>query len=193
MNPLFCDSFTRNTDSNSAQFGGFNFLQTSDINFAQLQSDGYDISANYTFDLSDHNFEVSVTGTKVNSIDFFTNPSDFSEVNPELTEINRPEIAGNIALGWNWGGLSVGWQSQYLGEMLESGLEVETANTLYGRVVLKGDTWIHDLNATYLWSDQLTVFGGINNLTQETPFITTNAFPASPRGRMMFLGANYTL
>ena len=193
LNPLFCDSFTRNTDSNSAQFGGFNFLQISDINFAQLQSDGYDISANYTFDLSDHNFEVSVTGTKVNSIDFFTNPSDFSEVNPELTEINRPEIAGNIALGWNWGGLSVGWQSQYLGEMLESGLEVETANTLYGRVVLKGDTWIHDLNATYLWSDQLTVFGGINNLTQEVPFITTNAFPASPRGRMMFLGANYTL
>jgi iron complex outermembrane receptor protein len=193
LNPLFCNSFTRNTDPASAQFGGFNFLQTSDINFAQLQTDGYDVTANYTFDISDHNFEVSVTGTKVNNIDFFTNPSDLSEVNPELTEINRPEIAGNIALGWNWGSLSVGWQSQYLGEMLESGLEVETANTLYGRTVLKGDTWLHDLNATYLWNDKLTVFGGINNLTQETPFITTNAFPASPRGRMMFLGANYTL
>lgn len=193
LNPLFCNSFTRNTDPTSAQFGGFTFLQSSDINFAQLQTDGYDITANYTFDISDHNFEVSVTGTKVNDINFFTNPSDLSDVNPELTEINRPEIAGNVFLGWNWGDLSVGWQSQYLGEMLESGLEVETANTLYGRSVLKGDTWIHDLNATYLWSDKLTVFGGINNVTQEVPFITTNAFPASPRGRMMFLGANYTL
>ncbi|MFT4672028.1 MAG: iron complex outermembrane receptor protein, partial [Pseudohongiellaceae bacterium] len=92
-----------------------------------------------------------------------------------------------------WGELSIGWQSQYLGEMLESEIEVETANALYGRAVLQGDTWIHDLNATYLWNDQLTVFGGINNVTQEVPFITTNAFPASPRGRMLFLGANYTL
>jgi outer membrane receptor protein involved in Fe transport len=111
----------------------------------------------------------------------------------ELTEINRPEIAGNVFLGWNWGNLSVGWQSQYLGEMLESELEVDTAFALYGPSVLIKETWIHDLNASYIWSDQLTVFGGINNVTQETPFITTNAFPASPRGRMMFLGGTYNL
>lgn len=193
LNPNFCGSLSRNQDPNSPQFGGFDFLSSSDINFAQLQTDGYDMTANYTFDISSHNFEVSVTATKVNDIDFFTNPTDLNDVNPELTEINRPEIAGNVFLGWNWGDLSVGWQSQYIGEMLESGLEVETANSLYGSSVLQDGTWLHDLNATYLWNDSLTIFGGINNVTQETPFITTNAFPASPRGRMMFLGANYTL
>lgn len=193
LNPAFCSSQSRNTDSASPQFGGFNFLQSSDINFSRLETDGYDLTASYTFDLSDHNFEVSVTGNKVNELNFFTNPTDPTVVNPELTEINRPEYSGNVFLGWNWGDLSVGWQSQYLGEMLESEIEVETATALYGRSILQGDTWIHDLNATYLWSDQLTVFGGINNVTQEIPFITTNAFPASPRGRMMFLGANYTL
>lgn len=193
LNQSFCSTFTRNTDPNSAQYGGFNSLATSDINFAQLKTDGYDLSASYTFDISDHNFQVTATGTKVNDINFFTNPSDLSDVNPELTEINRPEIAGNVSLGWTWGNLSVRWQSQYLGEMLESGLEVETANSLYGPSVLKDEVWLHDLNATYNWSDELTIFGGINNVTQETPFITTNAFPASPRGRMMFLGANYNL
>lgn len=193
LNQAFCGSLTRNADSNSPQFGGFNFLRSSDINFAQLKTDGYDLTANYTFDISDHNFEISVTGTKVNELNFFTNPTDSTAVNPELTEINRPELAGNIFLGWNWGNLSVGWQAQFLDEMLESGLEVETANALYGPSVLLDETWIHDLNATYIWNDKLTVFGGINNVTQETPFITTNAFPASPRGRMMFLGANYTL
>lgn len=193
LNPAFCGSLARNTDPASAQFGGFNSLTSTDINFAQLKTDGYDVTASYSFDISAHNFEVSVTGTKVNDINFFTNPSDLNEVNPELTEINRPEMAGNIFLGWNWGDLSVGWQAQYIGEMLESGLEVETANTLYGPSVLLKETWLHDLNATYTVSDKLQVFGGINNVTQETPFITTNAFPASPRGRMMFLGANYTL
>ncbi|MFT4814280.1 MAG: outer membrane receptor protein involved in Fe transport [Glaciecola sp.] len=193
LNPAFCGSLTRSTDSGSPQFGGFNFLQSSDINFSRLETAGYDLTASYSFDFRDHNFEVSVTGNKVNKLDFFTNPTDPSVVNPELTEINRPEYSGNVFLGWNWGELSIGWQSQYLGEMLESEIEVETANALYGRAVLQGDTWIHDLNATYLWNDQLTVFGGINNVTQEVPFITTNAFPASPRGRMLFLGANYTL
>jgi hypothetical protein len=193
LNAAFCGALGRNTDPGSPQFGGFNFLRSSDVNFAQLKTDGYDLSASYSFDISEHNFEIAVTGTKVNDINFFTNPTDLNQVDVELSEINRPEIAGNVALGWNWGALSVGWQSQYLGEMLESGLEVDTALSLYGPSVFIKETWIHDLNATYLRSDQLTVFGGINNVTQETPFITTNAFPASPRGRMMFLGGTYSL
>jgi iron complex outermembrane recepter protein len=193
LNESFCGSLGRNTDPNSPQFGGFNFLRSSDINFAQLKTDGYDLSASYSFDISAHNFEVSLTGTKVNEINFFTNPTDLTQVDEELTEINRPEIAGSVFLGWTWDKLSVGWQSQYLGEMLESGLEVDTANSLYGPIVLNEEVWIHDINATYIWSDQLQIFGGVNNVTQEIPFITTNAFPASPRGRMMFLGGTYRL
>jgi outer membrane receptor protein involved in Fe transport len=193
LNAAFCGALGRNTDPGSPQFGGFDFLRSSDINFAQLKTDGYDLSTSYSIDISEHNFEVSVTATKVNDINFFNNPTDLNQVDVELTEINRPEIAGNVFLGWNWGNLSVGWQSQYLGEMLESELEVDTAFALYGPSVLIKETWIHDLNASYIWSDQLTVFGGINNVTQETPFITTNAFPASPRGRMMFLGGTYNL
>ena len=193
LNESFCGSLGRNTDPNSPQFGGFNFLRSSDINFAQLKTDGYDLSASYSFDISAHNFEVSLTGTKVNEINFFTNPTYLTQVDEELTEINRPEIAGSVFLGWTWDKLSVGWQSQYLGEMLESGLEVDTANSLYGPIVLNEEVWIHDINATYIWSDQLQIFGGVNNVTQEIPFITTNAFPASPRGRMMFLGGTYRL
>ena len=32
--------------------------------------------------------------------------------------------------------------------------------------------------------------GGVNNLGNETPFITEQAFPVSPRGRYFFLGVN---
>ena len=195
LNEAFCSLLGRNMDVNSPQAGGFNFIRFTDINFAKLETDGIDLSATYDFDIGEHNFNVSVTGTEVKALDFFTNPLDLTEVNPELGEIYRPELAGSLYLRWNWGGLSVGWQSQYLGEMLIGGgrLEVETAMTLFGPSVFMDEVWIHDLNARYVVNDELTVYGGINNVTQTSPFITENSFPATPRGRMIFLGGTYRL
>ncbi|MCH8136172.1 MAG: TonB-dependent receptor, partial [Proteobacteria bacterium] len=192
-NTGFCDLFTRNSDPASAQYGGFNFLRSTDINFANLKSSGIDLSASYNFSWDVHNFGISVQATYVDEIDFFTNPADPTEVNPELGEVNRPELAGNIYLSWDWGDLTVALQSQYLDDMLLSFVEIETAQTLYGDAVFMKETWIHDLSARYTYSDQITLYGGIKNLTQEDPFDTDRAFPASPRGRMLFLGGTYRL
>jgi len=194
QNDSFCNLLRRNMDVTSAQAGGFNFISLTSINFARLETDGFDLSASYNFDLGAHNFEVTVTGTEVKSNNNYTNPLDLTEVDPELGEILRPEQAGNIFLGWNWGDLSVGWQSQYLGEMLLGvRAEIETAESLYGPSIFLDETWIHDLNARYIVNDELTVYGGINNVTQTSPFISENAFPATPRGRMIFLGGTYRL
>ncbi|MCH8174506.1 MAG: TonB-dependent receptor [Proteobacteria bacterium] len=192
-NTGFCNLFTRNSDPASAQYGGFNFLRSTDINFASLKSSGVDLSASYNFSRGVHDFGIAVQATFVEEIDFFTNPADPSEVNPELGEVNRPELAGNIYLTWDWGDLTVAWQSQYLDDMLVSFVEIETARTLYGDAVFMKETWIHDLSARYTYSDQITIYAGIKNLTQEDPFDTDRAFPASPRGRMLFLGGSYRL
>lgn len=192
-NAAFCNLFTRNSDPASAQFGGFNFLRSTDINFANLISSGVDFTASYNFSWDAHNFGITLQGTDVSEIDFFTNPSDPTQVNPELGEVNRPELAGNIGLSWDWGDLSVRWNSQYLDEMLVSFLEIETAESLYGDVVIMDETWIHDISARYNFNDQITLYGGVQNVTQESPFATDRAFPASPRGRMIFLGGNYRL
>ncbi|MYH47005.1 MAG: TonB-dependent receptor [Gammaproteobacteria bacterium] len=195
LNDAFCSLLGRNMDVNSPQAGGFNFIRFTDINFAKLETDGIDVAAAYNFDIGAHNFNVSVSGTQVNALDFFTNPLDLTEVNPELGEIFRPEQAGSVFLTWNWGDLRVGWQSQYLGDMLfgASRAEIETVDTLFGPAAYMGNTWIHDLNARYDVNDELTVYGGINNLTQTSPFISENAFPTSPRGRVIFLGGTYSL
>lgn len=44
LNTSFCDLFTRNGDSSSLQFGGFNFMKTTSINFAKLETSGIDFS-----------------------------------------------------------------------------------------------------------------------------------------------------
>ena len=195
LNDNFCPLFTRNTSASSAQFGGFNFIRLIDINFARLEADGIDASAGYNFGFGAHDFEVSVTGTRVNSLNNFTNPTNLNDVDVELGEILRPELAGNVLLRWTWGDVSVGWQSQYLGEMLlgSARVEIDTAQTLFGDAVFLDGIWIHDLNARYDAGDNLTLYGGINNVTHTDPFISENAFPATPRGRMIFFGGTYSL
>ena len=195
LNDNFCTLFTRNTMSTSAQFGGFNFIRLTDINFARLETDGIDATVAYNFGFGAHDFEVSVTGTRVNSLNNFTNPSNLDEVDVELGEILRPEMAGNVLVRWTRGDLSIGWQSQYLGDMLlgSNRVEIDTAQTLFGSAVFLDGTWIHDLNARYDIGDDLTIYGGINNLTHTNPFTSEIAFPATPRGRMIFLGGSYRL
>ena len=70
---------------------------------------------------------------------------------------------------------------------------IETAQTLYGDAVFMEETWIHNINARYNYSDEITIYGGIKNVTQEDPFSTNFAIPASARGRMLFLGGTYRL
>ena len=193
LNQPFCDLSARNSDPNSAQYGGFIFLRQTTLNFAKVETNGIDFSAKYAFELGAHSFDVTVQGTSVDEINNFENPLDPSVKNPELLEINRPDLAGNVFLNWNWGDLHVGWQSQYLGEMLFGGIEVETAETLYGRSVFQDALWIHDINASYLVNDQIMVYGGIKNINDEQPFITENAFPASPRGRFFFVGFDWSM
>ncbi|HAI72838.1 MAG TPA: TonB-dependent receptor, partial [Alteromonas australica] len=93
LNENFCSLFTRNTDASSPQFGGLNFLRSTQVNFARLETSGVDFSVGYDFEVGAHTFYTKVSGTKVNEIDQYTNPNDLTEVNPELGEVNRPEWA----------------------------------------------------------------------------------------------------
>ena len=55
------------------------------------------------------------------------------------------------------------------------------------------ETWLHDLNVSYVVSEGMTLHGGVRNVTREKPFATGRAFPASPRGRMIYLGGVYRM
>lgn len=194
LNETFCGSFTRNSNAASAQFGGFNFLQQSLVNFAALESDGYDFSASYDFGLGEHGFGVTVAGTYVNDLNRFSDPLDSSVVDRELGEVNRPELAGNIFLDWSWRDLSVQWQTQYQDEQLLAFVEWEQSpysdTPLYGDDVIQDEYWQHDIAVRYAFKDTMSVYGGVRNLTDEDPFITNFGYPASPRGRFFYLGLN---
>ena len=189
LNENFCSLFTRNTDASSPQFGGLNFLRSTQVNFARLETSGVDFSVGYDFEVGAHTFYTKVSGTKVNEIDQYTNPNDLTEVNPELGEVNRPEWAGNINLTWKWEELQVGWQTQYMDEQLLAGVEVEEYERGdFDDTAMMDEFWQHDINFSYMVKENLKMYGGIKNITDEQPFITNFAYPASPRGRFYFVG-----
>ena len=193
LNDAFCSLFTRNGDPNSLQFGGFNFIQRSVVNFAALETDGIDFAVVYDFEIGDHAFNARLNGTRVNDLNRFADPLDRSVVDVELGEVRRPELAGNFTLSWFYDSWRVQWQAQFQDEQLLRFVEIDTAETLYGDSVFQDTFWQHDLSASYDYNDQLNFFGGIRNVTDEEPFITDFGFPASPRGRFFFVGLRYEM
>lgn len=189
-NNAFCPLVRRNDDQTSPQFNGLEFIRQQQLNIGALEAAGIDITARYQFEIRNFAVALVVSGTKMQKLDRFFDPSNPSAVDPELGELQRPKWAGNININVRRGALAVNWQTQYLGKQALRGVEIETVDSLYGPAGIAGNSFIHDLSFSYEVSDTYQIYGGINNVGDKQPFLTENAFPVSPLGRVFFLGAN---
>jgi outer membrane receptor protein involved in Fe transport len=179
----FCGLFDRRAD------GGFQSLRQVQINFGRIETSGADVAVNYGFQVGAHRFSL---GTKLNwteKINRFFDPVDTSLVNPGLGELSAPEWSAIATAGWASGPFNVNWRSQYVGKQAVAGvIQIEDAATEFGPAGTAKAMWVHNLTASYAWSKQLEFFGGINNLTNEEPYIASSAYPVSGVGRSWFLG-----
>jgi outer membrane receptor protein involved in Fe transport len=181
----FCGLVSRNPAN-----GGFTFLQQSSLNFARLETAGVEASMRYRFDLGEHGFTLGASGNWVDKLDRFFDPSDLTFIDPELGEIQRPEWAGNASLTWDWSGLSVTWSTNFQDEQALRAVEIEDIGTVYSADnAIAGRTFIHDISFNYDVSDEYSIYGGVNNIFNERPFVTEQAFPVSPVGTFFFIGA----
>lgn len=196
INNPFCELIGRVDNPSSAQAGGLNFLRQVQLNFGAAVTEGVDFTAGYSFDVGPYTLGLVAGGTKVNKLEFIepTNPGEPPSIDNELGEARRPEWSGQVTANFMYEDLSLSWTTQYLGEQLlgyEDGAEIETAMQNFGPAAFTDEFYTHNLNGSYLFSDQMTVFGGINNVTDEQPFRTEYAYPVSPVGRAFYLGLNY--
>lgn len=189
----FCGQFTRNRDPASAQFLGFNFLRQTQLNFGKIESSGVDFGANYAFEIGANSFDIGVQGTKVEKLDEFFDPGDPTAIDDELGELRRPELSGTATLSWSLGPFIARWQSLYMEKQTLADVEIDTVAIDFGANGFSDDFWAHDLSAAWDVNDSLQVYGGVNNITDEIPFLTESAYPVGPRGRYFFLGLNYIM
>ena len=187
----FCNAFTRRGD------GGLNFLETGTINFAKLEAEGVDVSASYDWAMGENDFRVSLVGSRQKRLDRFFNPLDTSDVDPELQELQRPRVTGSLSLSWDRGPWSAGIQNVYQGKQavdeIEEVLGLGDNQAVYGDDGFFDSIVITDINGSYQYSDELTIYGAVNNVTDEEPWSTQNAWPVGPRGRTFVLGVSYSM
>ena len=189
----FCPLISRNDDPLSAQSGGLDFLRQVQLNFGAAEYEGYDISLQYDFAVREVALSALLTWTMVDKLDLI---EQGGAVDDELGEMRRPEDAALLTLSADWDAFSVSWTTQYLSQQLltyEDGAEIETALTNFGpSAFTDNSTFIHDLRASFT-QDKYAVYGGVNNLTDEEPYITERAYPVSPIGRYYYVGVSVSL
>lgn len=189
----FCTLFTRNPNT-----GGFTFLRQSSLNFARQETAGVEFAGRYRFDIADHTFTLNASGTWVDKLDDYFDPADLTNVDPELGELQRPEWAGRASFTWDWDKFSVTWGTTYLDSMGLRAVEIEslgtTGNDLYSpENGLADEVFIHDISFNFDASDRFSVYGGVNNIFDEKPFVTEQAYPVSPVGTFFFLGVRASM
>jgi len=63
----------------------------------------------------------------------------------------------------------------------------------FGPIGSADEYFIHDLSASYTFmDDRFEIYGGVNNLTDEDPFVTERAYPVNPVGRFFYAGLRAT-
>jgi outer membrane receptor protein involved in Fe transport len=189
----FCELLRRDRNPASPQFLGLEFIQQTQLNFGKIESAGIDFAASYAFELGASSFVVGAQGTKVDHYDRFFDPIDPSAIDPELGELRRPELSGSANLTWGIGPFTAQWQSLYQDSQTLFDVEIQTAMLDFGLAGFADDFWSHDLSLAWDVNEGLRVYGGVNNVTDEIPFLTEIAYPVSPRGQYFFLGLNYAM
>lgn len=185
----FCGLFTRNRTAGSPTFLGLNFLQQTQINFAKLETRGIDFQVNYGFTLGENNFNLNVGGNWTERLNRFFDPVDTSLVNPGLRELGAPEWAGFGSASWNRGAFTLNYGVQYIGSTAAASvIQIERVETEFGPAGIAPEYWLHNLAFNLDATDQITFYGGINNLTDEEPYLSSSAYPVSGIGRTFFLG-----
>ncbi|CAL1690860.1 Vitamin B12 transporter BtuB [Brevundimonas subvibrioides] len=187
---VFCGQFTRNRNASSPTFLGFNSITTTQLNFAGLEASGIDFNVSYAFDFAAlgrpawGDMSVSVGGTHVedrNDYPFATNPT---QANPVELQLNNPELSLNAGIRWSIGDFTINTGHQYMGEQALPGVEIENADNF--AFAFADEIWIHDLSVRWDADDYAVTFG-VNNVTNEEPFIASVATPVSSVGRYFFL------
>ena len=186
----FCPLIRRNNDPASPQFNGLTFIRQQQLNIGKLEAAGIDFVTRYDFDFAAFDASIGVSGTYMDKLDRFFDPTDTSAVDPELGELQRPELAGAVNLSISQDNWAVIFNSMYQDEQALRDVEIETANVLFGPNGFSDDIWVHDISFRWNVNDQYQLYGGVNNLSDEEPFLTEQAYPVSPIGRYFFVGLN---
>ncbi len=186
----FCSLFRRNGPTAGPATFGFNFLTQTQLNFGRIETSGIDASINYGFDIArEYKVNIGLNGNWTEKVNRFFDPGNPTLVNPGLRELSVPEFQGTANLNIKRGPFSFGYNVQYIDSTAAAAaIQIERIATEFGDAGFAPTYFIHGLSFNVDVFKDSTIYGGVNNLTDAQPYLSSSAFPVSGLGRLFFLG-----
>lgn len=183
----FCDLITR--EAGTGRITGF---VQSPLNVARFTTEGYDFTVDYRLETDRIGaFDFRVVGNKLEDLTFIHLPD--SEPDPEAGEADAPEWQANFDLTWQLDSLLVHYGVNYFAETYRYSFQQRRANPdMVAREYRKYDArFTHDMQVRYGFANGLSVYAGVDNLTNQKPDIGALFYPVSAVGRYWYVGATF--
>ena len=183
----FCDSFTRAPGS-----GFINSFVVSAQNVAEFTTSGLEVQLNYRFTPSPQvgTFNLRLVGGYLNDLTFTAAVGGVPEQQRNRTF--RPNYVGNLDLTWVRGPLAINYGLAWQGKTQRFTTIQIAANPDISdpKFFEYKERWEHDVQVAYDAGRNFTLFGGINNFTDQQPDIAAvNGLPVTAIGRYFYMGA----
>ena len=164
-NSSFCNGIIRFAQGPSV--GALQFSNSSQQNLTTIETAGFDIQANYAFDLPGTWGSMDLTMTYANLTKYDTIPFEGEDVVEDDGFIGLPEHEALFGILYSRENLLLSWSTQWIGEAkLGRGWEYDGEGESGGPIMID-DTFFHDFQARYNYGEMTTFVFGIDNVTDE--------------------------
>jgi outer membrane receptor protein involved in Fe transport len=193
-NNEFCDLITRGSDG-----GIVDFIEQPQ-NVAVLSTKGIDFNITYNVDLSSLGASanwgaVNFVLTVNNLVELKTTSLPGTAPVSNKRQPNAPEWQANFDVQWQLPRTLIRWQVHYFDETnrFDNTTTRNNPNIVAPRYLQFERKLTHDLYGSFMFSEQLSVYIGVNNVTDEQPDVGSIFYPVSAVGRYLFAGVRFTL
>ena len=192
LDNIFCTLLSRDPTTGAA-----NFVELQSVNVAEIQTSGYEFNAVYqlpTTSIGD--LRASLNGTFLDELKIQKSALPILTDDKELfntdTGGSSPEWVVNFDLGWQYGNWDANYGLNYNSKTLRPPLinaqRDNAANIIDDPFV---DPFVnHDLQLGYRFGEGIRVYGGIRNLSDESPDKVQGSLNG-PSGRQGFAGRTF--
>jgi iron complex outermembrane recepter protein len=175
--------------------GGISSFTTTGVNVASFTTSGIDYAIRYGFDPEDiglgniGTFQFALNATQVEDFTFTESP--ISPPDEQVGEPNIPEWQVVFDATWMVGKFTFNYGYSWYSET-ERFTEEEIANDptiIDPQYFNYSARSVHDIYASYDVSEKFSIYGGVNNVTEQLPDRGSFGYPVGPQGRFLYIGA----
>ncbi|WP_159795258.1 TonB-dependent receptor plug domain-containing protein [Croceibacterium salegens] len=188
----YCAQITRqNGTGGTADPGNIVDYTLKPFNVAAFRTAGLDVNLNYRL-ITDNAgiFTVNLIGNYLDRLTFISVPgAPVTNIRGEAIT-RSPKYTVNADLTWTFDAVTINYGLTYFSKTSRY-TNVQMAGNpdiVDDRYRYLKERWQHDIYARFDVSDEVQVFGGVNNLFDQKPSIGTTFYPVSAVGRFFYFG-----